>query len=716
MKASEVISRHANGERDFRRTNLRGQSFKGQDLSGADFSGADIQGATFTNAILRKANFTEAKAGLQKRWIIGQLFLALALSVIAGSLQGYFAYFVNLYFPQFWNPNYDWTYFTVDVFTTGSYLIAIILTLVAIISYGFTIRAFVIIAITVAVAIAVAGVITIANDGGAVAIAGAAAGASAGVIAVVIAVAVAVFIANVIAVGAALSVATCIAVGVSNGLAVAIVIAVFVAVAIAMLSLYVAYRASKGDERFTLVCTIGVALIVIGGTSFRGTDLTSAIFTKAMLKSTNFTNIWEKDHQGKRRERETILERVCWKGAQKLDRARVGASMLENPAVRELLVTGNGYKKSYVNANLHGANLNGANLNKAILRGADLSAATLHQANLEGANLREVLAVGTDFTGAYLTGACLEAWNIDHTTKLDRVDCRHVFLLEQPNCLGSQERRPHNPDRVFAPGDFEQLYKKMINVVQILLRNGINREAFRAAFENLMQEHPAITFDSIQAIEKKGNDVLLTIEVPATTDKAKFTQDFLQPYTDRQQQLEAKVDQLHLQRASDLKDIALELARNPIQNINQLASGDATMNESTNKNQNINVGGNFNLDAANSIVNLGEISGNVTNSITQLQQSAQPQAAELADLLTQLQAAIAAEPDLPPADKTEALEQVATLAKAGEHPQDGTLKKLAGTAIKILKGTIAALPDTAKLAESCSKLLPLIAKAIGLTI
>ena len=50
MKASELLKRYAEGTRDFRRVNLKGQSFKGQNLAGADFSEADIQGTNFTNA------------------------------------------------------------------------------------------------------------------------------------------------------------------------------------------------------------------------------------------------------------------------------------------------------------------------------------------------------------------------------------------------------------------------------------------------------------------------------------------------------------------------------------------------------------------------------------------------------------------------------------------------------------------------------------------
>ncbi|NJR66278.1 MAG: hypothetical protein HC772_14655 [Leptolyngbyaceae cyanobacterium CRU_2_3] len=89
-------------------------------------------------------------------------------------------------------------------------------------------------------------------------------------------------------------------------------------------------------------------------------------------------------------------------------------------------------------------------------------------------------------------------------------------------------------------------------------------------------------------------------------------------------------------------------------------------------------------------------------------------AAQLDELLKQLQAAIASEPTLTDTDKTEALEQVGTLAQAGQNPQDGTLKKLSGTAVKVIRGTIAALPDTAKLVEACGKLLPAIVSLLGL--
>ena len=158
----------------------------------------------------------------------------------------------------------------------------------------------------------------------------------------------------------------------------------------------------------------------------------------------------------------------------------------------------------------------------------------MHQANLESANLTETQALATDFTEARFTGACLEGWNIDANTKLDRVDCRFVYLLEYPQPgTGDRERRPHHISKCFEPGDFQKLYKKIMETVQIPIKDGLNPEAFTAAFHKLMREFPDITPESIQGVEKKENDVLLTIKVPERTDKAKVEQIWEEVYQAR---------------------------------------------------------------------------------------------------------------------------------------------------------------------------------------
>ena len=107
-------------------------------------------------------------------------------------------------------------------------------------------------------------------------------------------------------------------------------------------------------------------------------------------------------------------------------------------------------------------------------------------------------------------------------------------------------------------------------------------------------------------------------------------------------------------------------------------------------------------------VAIGAISGSVTNTINQLPPSLDPNHLGIKELLFQLQAVIEAETNLSDEDKVEALEQVKTLADAGQKPEDGILQKSAKTALKILKGTVSSLPDAAKLAEAGAKLLPLI--------
>lgn len=114
------------------------------------------------------------------------------------------------------------------------------------------------------------------------------------------------------------------------------------------------------------------------------------------------------------------------------------------------------------------------------------------------------------------------------------------------------------------------------------------------------------------------------------------------------------------------------------------------------------------------IVNLGTITGSVTNAINQLPASSDPDKEGIKELLAQLLAAIESAPELANADKAEALEQVKVLAEAGQKPEDNILQKAAKTAMKIIKGTVASLPDATKLAEECGKLIPAIAKLLAL--
>jgi hypothetical protein len=135
----------------------------------------------------------------------------------------------------------------------------------------------------------------------------------------------------------------------------------------------------------------------------------------------------------------------------------------------------------------------------------------------------------------------------------------------------------------------------------------------------------------------------------------------------------------------------------------------------SNQNTNIKAGDSSyintgNQTLSNSLINL---SGTVTHSLNQLADN-DPVQANLKTALTHLQSTIEADSELKDDDKAEALEQVNTLAQAGRNPQDSTLKKAANTALKILKGTIAALTPTAAIVKACADLLPAITKLLGI--
>ncbi|RAM50841.1 MAG: hypothetical protein C6Y22_15195 [Hapalosiphonaceae cyanobacterium JJU2] len=703
--------------------NLRGRSFKDQDLTVANFSGADIRGADFSNAILKNADFRGAKAGLQRSWVIGLLIALFLLSALSGFASEYVIY--ALY--RLIYPDADLQYRIISGTATLVVLIFFsFLTTYKNLDTSLNISIF-ISAIASSVITATISTLSIKDSGDYKRIGGA---SFAGVVAATI-------------VDAGIIDSAIIILGVSKvknryfaifafiiGCAAffsSIVVSAtrhdidqlsfrvvtgIVIISILLLSIHIAQNAMKADHRYSLIYKTAIAFGATNGTSFRGADLTNADFTKATLKNTDF--------------REANLTRTRFYQAKKLDFARLDNTILSNPEVLNLLVTGNGQKKSYCGANLKGANLIRAGLKGANFKEADINEATFQEANLEWANLTLTQAVGTDFTKAHMTGACVEAWNIESTTKLDNVDCRFIYLLENPKPeTDDRERRPSSGE--FQPGEFTKLFEEVLNTVDLIFRNGIDWKAFVAAFKQV-QVANGDTELAIQSIENKGDGVVVVkVAVPDGADKEKIHSDFIHNYQLALQAVEEKYKTLlqakdeeihfHRQQSAKIPEMIIALANKPInvQVDNKLENKNMTNSNDVSRKIEIgSVGRDFN--ASGQALNLGEIdiSGEVTNTINQLPESPEPEKPGIKNLLTQLQEAIEADNNLSEEDKAEALEQVKTLAEAGQNPQEAVKQKTGKTAITMLKGLVSGLPATATLVEACSKLLPLISKLLGL--
>ena len=581
MKAKEVLRRYAAGERDFRRVNLRGQSFQGKDLSGADFSEADIRGANFKNAYLKDTKFCDAKAGLQRPWAIGFLIGSLLLSGVIGC----WLVIAASYVAQLMKPKYTQQY---SYLPGILFFIVVAFILIAFASKGLTEKAFRSVAIAVLFAIVVLCVGTIyggfleSNSGNLlrpVMQFSNAVGGGTGAILVALNGSVLITIAGLVGgsvwsifastINAIFAILFFLLLGIHLHLPffssalfsnfaydAVVIISTIIAV---YSSILIAWGALGEDNNFTLVREISIALVATRGTSFYNVDLTNADFTGAILKSTDL--------------REVTLTHTCWQNTIKLDQARPGKTILADTAVRELLVSGNGYNKFYIDCNLSGANLRGANLNYANLKQADLREATLEEANLEWANLTEANCVDTDFTRAYFTGAYLEAWNIDSTTTLTNVDCRFVYLLENPEPgTDNRERRPSSGE--FQPGEFTKLFQEVLDTVDLIFRNGVDWKAFIAAFKKVQVENEDTEL-AIQSIENKGDGVVVVkVSVPPDTNKEKIHSDFTQNYElalkaveeKYKEKLKARDDQIVIYReqSADLKEIIKLQANRPI--------------------------------------------------------------------------------------------------------------------------------------------------------
>ncbi len=155
-------------------------------------------------------------------------------------------------------------------------------------------------------------------------------------------------------------------------------------------------------------------------------------------------------------------------------------------------------------------------------------------------------------------------------------------------------------------------------------------------------------------------------------------------------------------RLANISEASLQYANLPI-HVEAKA-----MSHSNDSSPNINIG-----DINNSVVNLGEIIGDVTNTINQIAADASPENAQLKALLQELTQAIEIDSHLDVEEKAEAAKQVKKIAQASQNPDDAGLQKKAQRAVNFLEIIAKALEPASKLAQACQKALPIILGILG---
>ena len=276
-------------------------------------------------------------------------------------------------------------------------------------------------------------------------------------------------------------------------IALAWVVPATVIVSLLMLfSVYIAERIYQEDPQFAALRRAGLWLLALCGPRFKAADLSEADFSDARLAGVSFMGA-------------ANLDRVNWRNSQGLKAARLGGTILEEPAVRELLVMGKAEGLCFRGLRLEGAYLGQASLANADFTGADLRRADLRAADLIGANLAKADLRGADLSGAILTGACLADWLTDETTLLDGAKANFVFLgiSEAGEYM---KRQPLTGD--FREGEFSVLFRAAPHTSDFFIKGRSELDSLLHVADELRGK---ITDNKLEVrrVEKKGDAIMV---------------------------------------------------------------------------------------------------------------------------------------------------------------------------------------------------------------
>ena len=336
--------------------------------------------------------------------------------------------------------------------------------------------------------------------------------------------------------------------GVIMALALALALAVSVAGVLAgavflLPAVFIAWRIRKEDPLFAGLQQWGLWLGSLGGTDFRAANLAAANFRDADLKHVRLAGA-------------ASLQGTDFRGARNLKLAYAKGTPLENPAVRELLASGQGQGNSYAALHLQGANLSGARLAGADLTEANLSDADLTGTDLSGARLVKTQLIGADLRGARLTGACIQAWNIDKTVDLQAIDCHHVFLE-----MGNKSRQP--PSGAFQEGEFSKLFQEVTETMDFLVETKLELAALRRAIAKLREQEGNEGLE-VQGVERKEDAMVVHVAAFPEIDRERIHAQAL-----REKQLEMKLllEAEHKAREFEAKFLMEERHSNVLEDI-----------------------------------------------------------------------------------------------------------------------------------------------------
>jgi len=536
MRSCDLVRAYDKNIRTFHNVDLSGENLSEINLSGADFTGSDftnchLRGTNFTDAVCKQVNFDHVDAGLpkHKQFLLNSLIFAFIFLIgIAGGAGGIFidkvasSEIIKKYFPfilflflfleivSFYliregfevaeNTKWQSSAFRRRAFSVLTVFFGISITLL-IISLKFAISeilglfwltftsAVLFIGLAFALTLFLAGI--------------------AGIVAAPVILGMASFGVMLVS-GIAISIA--LDTRLINEQA-SLMITVPFSACTSLPSTYILNRALNGDSRFKWLRDISIRLpTYFGSTSFRGACLEAASFQNAYLPNVDFRN--------------ANLLHTIWYRAKKLNVSRLEKTILQNGAILDLLVSGQGAYKIFDNLSMVGANLQNASLYSASLVNVDFSDA--------------------DLRGAILTDACIKDWNINSATQLDNVQCEYVYMDRH-----KQDRRPSSDS--FKPGEFTKLFQVFSNTVDLIFRNGVDWQAFTYALETVKHEKEGAEI-VVQSIENKRDGVVVVkLGVSSESNKTTIHSAFMQGYRFASEILESKYQ-------SELIDTTTKLA------------------------------------------------------------------------------------------------------------------------------------------------------------